>query len=139
MTTTIIDTISTTQAPAVALPASRCTFTFANGKRCRFPASHAGFCTRHFRFGVPQPPNDATDLSSDLLPGDLSEFSSADEIRQFLGRLVALVTKGRISPRRAAVLAFITNQLLHSHRAIKKESDAEPTQIIFDLPRPKQD
>ena len=145
MTTTTIDGIPTTQAPPVALrpvplpDASRCSYSFANGKRCRFPASHAGFCTRHLRFGIPQPPNDSTDLSADLLPGGLSEFSSAEDIRQFLARLLALVTKGRISPRRAAVLAFITNQLLHSHRAIQKEADAQSTQILFDVPRPELD
>jgi hypothetical protein len=49
------------------------------------------------------------------------------------------VTKGRISPRRAAVLAHISNQLLHSHRAIEKEEERQPTQIIMDLPRTKRD
>jgi hypothetical protein len=49
------------------------------------------------------------------------------------------VTKGRITPRRAAVLAYISSQLLHSHRAIQKEEESEPTKIIFDLPRPKRD
>jgi len=47
------------------------------------------------------------------------------------------MTKGRVSPRRAAVLAYITNQLLHSHRVVLKEEESQP--IIFDLPRPKLD
>src|SRR6266849_2848586 len=47
---------------------------------------------------------------------------SALDINKFLARLVVLVTKGRISPRRASVLAYITNQLLHSHRAIDREN-----------------
>jgi len=46
---------------------------------------------------------------------------------------------GHQGPRRAAVLAYITNQLLHSHRAIQKESDDQPQEIIMDLPRPKRD
>jgi hypothetical protein len=54
-------------------------------------------------------------LSSDLLP-ELSEFNSGVDIRKFLVRLLVLVTKGRISSRRAAALAYISNQLLHSHR-----------------------
>jgi hypothetical protein len=58
--------------------------------------------------------NDAEDLSADLLP-QLSEFSPSIDLRQFLARLLTLVTKGRVSPRRASVLAYITNQLLHSH------------------------
>src|SRR6267378_1247959 len=38
--------------------------------------------------------------------------------------------------------ACITNQLLHSHRAIARENEAqaeEPQQIIIDMPRPKRD
>ena len=143
MTTT--DSISTTEIPAVVSEkdSRRCHFRFNNGMRCRLPAppSQSGFCPQHFResLGMPELPNDATDLSADLLPGGLSEFSSAEDIRQFLARLLILVTRGRISPRRASVLAFITNQLLHSHRAIEKEEAKQPTQFIFDLPRPKRD
>jgi hypothetical protein len=58
--------------------------------------------------------NDAEDLTADLLP-QLSELSPAIDLRQFLARLLTLVTKGRVSPRRASVPAYITNQLLHSH------------------------
>jgi hypothetical protein len=70
-----------------------------------------------------------------------SEFASGIDIRQFLARLLTLVTKGRISPRRASVLAFITSQLLHSHRAITLESapPKEETQIIINIPRPDRD
>jgi hypothetical protein len=53
-----------------------------------------------------------------------------------------LMTKGRVSPRRAAVLAYIINQLLHSHRAVQKEEkelDNQSQPIIFDLPRPKRE
>src|SRR5260370_86717 len=52
-----------------------------------------------------------------------------------------LVVKGRVSPRRASVLAYITNQLLHSHRSIILETTAakEETRIINDLPRPQRD
>jgi len=46
-------------------------------------------------------------LSSELLP-ELSEFNSAVDINQFLARLLVLVAKGRVSPRRASVLAYVT-------------------------------
>ena len=49
------------------------------------------------------------------------------------------MTKGRVSPRRAAVLAYITNQLLHSPVAAEKELADEESHILFDLPRPKRD
>jgi len=83
-------------------------------------------------------PSDSVDLSAELLP-ELSEFSSGADIRQFLARLLIQVTKGRVSPRRASVLAYITNQLLHSHRAIDRETNGDPDAdpvIIFDMPRP---
>ena len=44
-----------------------------------------------------------------------------------------------IATRRAAVLAYITNQLLRTLPAIAKEENAEPTQIIFDMPGPDRD
>jgi hypothetical protein len=99
---------------------NRCQYRYASGKRCRLSGSkpHLGLCSQHFRMANPGPSerwhNDSEDLSSELLP-ELSGFKSAIHIDQFLARLLALVTRGRISPRRAAVLSYITNQLLHSH------------------------
>ena len=97
----------------------RCQYRYANGKRCRLSGSkpHLGFCSHHFSLsnsGASQHSyDDSEDLTSELLP-ELSELHSAINIKQFLARLLALVTKGRISPRRAAVLSYITNQLIHS-------------------------
>src|SRR6202158_1580127 len=94
----------------------RCLYRYANGKRCRLTGSqpHFGLCPHHFSLTKPTASlelyNDAEDLSADLLP----ELSSAIDLRQFLARLLTLVTRGRVSPRRASVLAYITNQLLHS-------------------------
>lgn len=100
---------------------NRCHYRYANGKRCRLPSSkpHSGFCSHHFCLSnpssSPESYNDSQDLSSDLLP-ELSQVSRAIDLRQFLVRLLALVTQGRISPRRAAVLSYIANQLLHPPR-----------------------
>src|SRR6266852_3657499 len=127
----------------------RCQHLFPNGKRCRKYAtdSHFGLCLHHFTVSAAlgaarqQDQSDFTDLSPDLLP-ELSEFSVGADIRQFLARLLTLVTKGRISPRRASVLAYITNQLLHSHRAIDRENllqleDSGPPRLeAGDIPRP---
>jgi len=120
---------------------SRCRHYTRNGRQCRLRVldTQSGFCFRHAR---PQPvQSDSDDLSADLL-GQLSAFESASEINQFLARLLVLVTKGRVSPRRASVLAYITNQLLHSHRAIDAEENASPDapiEIILDAPRPCHD
>ena len=120
----------------------RCQHIFPNGKRCRKFASgsHLGLCLQHLTesaaigAGLQQPPNDSLDLSAELLP-ELSEFKCGVDINKFLARLLKLVTKGAISPRRAAVLAYITNQLLHSHRAIARDNHPQPQQegLILDF------
>jgi hypothetical protein len=109
---------------------SRCHFHYPNGRRCVLPALpvKSGLCLRHYNrqvaAGLPltSSPDDSADLSADLLP-DLSRLSSVD-LRQFLARLLILVTQGRISPRRAAVLSYITNQLLHSTSPAKPNRNA---------------
>src|SRR5260370_8838256 len=155
MNSTIANSSSTIEIPAVTsksdspLPRpskeGRCSHRFPNGKRCRNSASHShfGLCLNHFKesaaigVGLQQMPNDSADLSADLLP-ELSEFSAGTDIRQFLARLLTLVVKGRVSPRRASVLAYITNQLLHSHRSLILETTPakQETRIINDLPPP---
>src|SRR5258708_20551777 len=119
-------TVSSTPDPIAVPPktaASRCPYLYPNGKRCSLPGlpAHSGSCLRHSKANAPialtaHVQNDSEDLSADLVP-ELSEFDSAVDINKFLARLVVLVTKGRISPRRASVPASITNQLLHSHPA----------------------
>jgi hypothetical protein len=125
--------------------ASRCPYLYPNGKRCSLPGlpSHYGFCLGHSqanaRIPIPVPVhNDYEDLSADLL----SELSSGTDLRKFLARLLILVTSGRISPRRASVLAYITNQLLHSNGAIILKSNPpgeKPERRFIDMPRPNRE
>jgi hypothetical protein len=120
---------------------SRCRHFTVNGRQCRLPVldTRSGLCFRHA--SPPPAQSDSEDLSPQLLP-QLSEFGSAADVKQFLARLLVLVTKGRVTPRRASVLAYITNQLLHSHSAFYREvhqKDDEPQEIIFDMPRPRRD
>jgi hypothetical protein len=146
-------TISPSSIPdPLATPAKtasfRCPYLYPNGKRCSLPGlpAHSGFCRRHSPANALSPMtvpvhNDSEDLSLELLP-ELSEFSAGTDIRQFLARLLTLLAKGRISPRRASVLAFITNQLLHSNRAAILETTPakeQPQRIIIDMPGPNRD
>ena len=125
---------------------SLCHFRYPNGRRCALPGlpAKSGLCLRHYNrqvaAGLPLVPtrDDTDDLSKDLLP-EGTEFSSGEDVQKFLARLVVQVTRGRVSPRRAAVLGYLTNQLLNSHRAIDKEAENEPQTFVFDLPRPKRD
>jgi hypothetical protein len=103
-------TVSSSFIPEpLAVPAkassSRCPYLYPNGKRCSLPGlpTHSGSCPlRHSQATTPvatpaRLQNDSEDLSADLLP-QLFEFSAGTDIRQFLARLLTLVTKGRISP-----------------------------------------
>ena len=106
---------------------SRCHHRFANGKRCRLPAtdSQLGLCFRHFTLHAAanlarQTAHDDTeDLSAELL-GQASGSGAPLDMKQFLSRLVLLVSQGRISPRRSAVLVYIANQILYSQFANRR-------------------
>jgi hypothetical protein len=117
-----------------SLTKGRCRHCTARGRQCRLPVvdTRSGFCFRHAK---PQPlPSDSVDLSA--------YFESAVTINKFLANLLALLTKGRVSPRRASVLAYIANQLLHSHRAMDYDDhrhSKDHVNIILDMPRPTRD
>ncbi|HEY2459170.1 MAG TPA: hypothetical protein VGI16_00095 [Candidatus Acidoferrum sp.] len=123
---------------------SRCKHHFANSSRCRLLAAtpSSKFCPQHAK--LPQNQPELGDLSAALAEG-LTEFKSATPINDFLSRLLLLLAQDRIAPRRAAVMAYITNQLLHTVACLRQEElDAlasEETQqvIILDVPRPNRD
>ncbi|MBZ5703348.1 MAG: hypothetical protein LAN84_16055 [Acidobacteriia bacterium] len=132
----------------------RCQYHSHSGRRCRFPVSDARspHCPRHASRLAPTsrglaqprsaaPPSPDTALSA-VLPADPAAFKSASQINDFLSALLVHLAQNRISARRAAVLAYITNQLLRTLPAIEKELDAlspegasGPT-VVVDLPRP---
>ena len=108
------------------------------GRRCRLPVSeNSALCFRHAALRDTRSPD--ADLAS-AFP-QLGEFRSAVAINEFLARLLALLVQDRISTKRAAVLGYITNQLLRTLPAIDHELNPEngPHVIIFDAPRPPRD
>ena len=117
---------------------ARCTYRFPNGRRCRLyvTAVNPNFCPAH----APLPANqhDPAEIAS-TLTANLDDFTSAAQINDFLSRLLLLLAQDKISTRRAAVLAYINNQLLRTLPTIAKEENAEPTTFIFDAPRPERD
>jgi hypothetical protein len=103
----------------------KCTHLTASGRRCRLRALRSGLCFRHAALQIQHAQPVDVDLSADFLI-QLDDLQSAEQINQFLARLLILVVQNRISARRAAVLTYITNQLLHSLVAIKREADSQP-------------
>ena len=132
-----------TKAPKRPRNRARCNYRFANDGRCRLlvPNSHAHFCVTHAK-------SSGRRVTFDLaatLTAHLHEFKSAEPINDFLARLLLALAHDQISPRRAAVLAYITNQLLRTVVVIERENDRqneaetpEPT-IIWDSPRPARE
>ena len=129
--------------PSFINNSTRCTYRFANGKRCRLSGSNvdSAFCPSHA--SLPENQREPADTAASLT-ADLKEFRSAIPINDFLARLLLLLAENKISPRRAAVLAYITNQLLRTLPAIDrelnpKEDPNQPPEIVWDMPGPKRD
>ena len=123
---------------------SRCLHRYPSGRRCRLPLddSSSYFCHEHARLQPPAP--GSGDLSPELV-GQLTEFKSALDINRVLSNLLLLISRDRIAPRRASVVAYTCNLLLQSLVAIDFElhppvgKGEEPVQIIIDVPRPNRD
>jgi hypothetical protein len=102
--------------------------------RCRLVGfGSQPFCPKHTHVAAPPQP-DPVEVAS-TLTANLDDFTSAAQINDFLSRLL-LLPQDKISTRRAAVLAYITNQILRTLPVIAKEEDAKPTTIIADMPGP---
>ena len=132
-----------TAKPSFINNSARCPHRFPNGRRCRLYAAAANpnFCPAHAPLPANQP--NSAEIAS-TLTANLDDFTSAAQINNFLSRLLLLLAQDKISTRRAAVLAYITNQLLRTLPAIDRELNPppdkdEPTQIIFDMPGPDRD
>ncbi len=111
-----------------------CSHRTPSGRRCRLPISDpdSGLCLNHALRR--RKDRDLADLAS-ALTGKSEEFQTAAGINRSLAELYVLLAQNRIAPRRAAVLAYISNLLLRTLPAIEHEEDAD-TVIVFDVPRP---
>ncbi len=104
---------------------SRCTFTFADGRRCRTPrfVNHLHFCHYHAR-------KEAQALAAENLGQDVScffsgRYLSACDLAAALGRLFAAVASGNVKPRTASTLAYLAQTLLQTiHLAEHEYSEA---------------
>ncbi len=127
------------QQPAQpATDSTKCRFHTASGRRCRLPVvdSRSALCFRHSALRNLEP--DTADLSSDFA-GLLTDPQSAVQINNFLARLISLTIQHRISPRRAAALAYMGNLLIRTLRPVDRELHGDPDeepQIICDIPGP---
>ncbi len=100
--------------------ASLCTFTFADGRRCRTPlqSGHPQYCCFHAR---KQAQLDAADrLGRDFAYLLSCDFSACD-LAAALGRLFAAVARGDVKPKAAATLAYLAQTLQLTIQAARHE------------------
>jgi len=108
--------------PSFINETSRCQRTTRNG-RCRMPAIDPSgtLCFDHASAALQD--RDNADFSA-ALTRESSGFQTAEGINFALGDLYLLLAQGRISPRRAAALGYISSLLLRTLPAI--DTDRSP-------------
>ena len=100
----------------------RCAHRTAGGRQCRLPASdaHSGLCPQHLAAIKQEQEADYFDF----LTRNFHAFQTAQGINFSLGSLYELLGQNRISPRRAAVLAYISSLLLRTLPQIDADNAA---------------
>jgi hypothetical protein len=102
------------------LAPTRCQYLSPTGRQCCSPAAAPGstLCARH----AAAAPQQSADFSAELLNG-CGDFQRAQQINHSLIALYGLLAQGRISPRQAAVLAYIGSLVLRSLKAVDYDLD----------------
>ena len=134
-----INIVPDNAASSTAIPddAHRCHYRTTTGRRCRGRLANprASLCVRHQRLDTER---NSADLAASLM-GDHRNFATVEGIGSSLNDLYLLLARNRITPRRAAVLAYINNSLFHVIQAIdKKQKDTPPT-VVFGRREPSHD
>jgi hypothetical protein len=95
-----------------AVPSIRCAYRTPGGRQCRLPVSDArsGLCPQH---RAAQQQIEAADHYLHFTT-NYHDFQTAQGINHSLHNLYQLLAQNRISPRRAAVLAYINSLLLRT-------------------------
>ena len=121
---------------------ARCRSRKRNGGRCRLPVQDpaSGLCFKHaLTHEKGDTLQDSTDLSKEILVVNVGSYGATANINSILSNVVELIAKGRISPRRAAVITYALSLMLRSIIvADHKAANAQP-QIIFDDPCARSD
>ena len=131
----------TLKSPSSDFTPERCQYRTATGRQCCSSVTDpdSSFCARH----AASEPSDSEDFSA-ALTEKACRFQNAQGINHSLGALYTLCAQGRISPRRASTLAYISSLLLRSLTAIDTDLYPKAGRPGFDLhgkplPKPEVD
>ncbi len=99
-----------------------CTFKFANGKFCTMPAhpKYEGLCLNHATIHR-RTYHREDDLVKELA-SPAGDFITQIDINHVLGKLFEALAANRVSPKRAATLAYIGHLLLRSQSGARNEA-----------------
>jgi hypothetical protein len=118
-------TLHNSSSTITAIPFPHCQQRTPSGRRCRMAVSDldSGLCSKHA--AEHQRDLDQADVAAVLI-GDIQEFHSAADINHSLGELYKLQARNKITPRRAAVMAYTCNLLLRTLPAIARDNGLQP-------------
>jgi hypothetical protein len=108
----------TPKTPSSDFAPERCQYRTATGRQCCSVAvdPDSSFCARH----AASEASDSEDFLN-ILTQKAYSFQNAQGINHSLGVLYALCAQGRIAPRRASTLAYISSLLLRTLPAIDND------------------
>lgn len=132
--------------PARNFSETRCQHRSTTGRRCRSlrPTPGATLCERHRAMEEKQ-------LSADLFASLIGHQTAGRDsllsiggVHDSLAELYILLARDRVSPRRAAVLAYVSSLLLRSlpdaaKVPAKSGRPKSPVRIILDMPHPARE
>ena len=105
-----------------------CSFKFANGKFCTMPAHphHNGLCLNHATIHR-RTFHREDDLLKELA-SPAGDFITQIDINHVLGKLFEALAANRVSPKRAATLAYIGHLLMQSQDGARREANNWPNE-----------
>ena len=98
---------------------ARCTFLFADGRRCRMfqACSDSTLCPHHAKEELQR--REAEKLKAEL--ACLGSLTSVTQISEVLGKVFNALAEGRISTRMANALGYLGQLMLQSAPAVRRE------------------
>jgi hypothetical protein len=133
------------QSPTPRSTRPRCRHVSRSGRPCRYRAFsiEQPFCKNHL-------PPDCPEALYAALQRMARNFDTPEGVTNVLYTIFFALVEGRISERKAGLLTYITQTILHSHRATaflhKLEAEAAakqwpmcPTKLTWNLPRAADD
>jgi hypothetical protein len=143
---------SSASSPEDASGQRRCQHISRNGRPCRYLALSGNtlFCRAHQPAPSPGSPEALAELAGALQKA-AHNFDSPERVKDVLFMIFRALLEGHITERKASILCYLAQTILHSHRAmtLQRKLDAEaaaqraaaeqaamrPDKLTWNLPR----